>query len=109
MHRSKPQLIVDYPFVVCRIKCRMCVRRGQYRLARLAQKYGADTSLAHMLHLLTIDCPWNTDRRKPQKYAKGCGAFLPDIEGPPRPPDLPPALGGLVPIEGGKKAAGGKG
>lgn len=108
MPPHKPVLIVDYPWVVCRVQCNLCRRAGQYRLARLAEKYGADTSLAHMLDLLAADCPWTTDKRKPQKYRKGCGIHLPDIERDPTPPpDLPPAIGGLSVIEGGKKEAAG--
>ncbi|WP_417582852.1 hypothetical protein [Pelagibacterium sp.] len=105
--KSKPVVIVDYPWVVVRVQCNLCRRSGQYRLARLAEKYGADTSLAHMLSLLSADCPWTTDRRKPQKYRKPCGIHLPDIERDPTPPDLPPALGGLQLIDGGKKRAAG--
>ena len=32
--------LAHYPFVVVRIACRVCSRRGSYRLARLAAKYG---------------------------------------------------------------------
>lgn len=102
----KPVLIVDYPWVVCRVQCNLCRRSGQYRLARLAEKYGASTSLSHMLSLLAADCPWIADRFKAQKYRKGCGIHLPDIERDPTPPpDLPPTLRGLQIIEGGKKRA----
>ncbi|WP_175537452.1 hypothetical protein [Pelagibacterium halotolerans] len=93
--KNRPVLIVDYPWVVCRVACNLCRRSGQYRLARLAEKYGADTSLAHMLSLLAADCPWTADRFKPQKYRKGCGIHLPAIERDPTPPDLPPAMDGL--------------
>ena len=34
-----------YPFVVVRIACRVCSRRGSYRLARLAAKFGPEISL----------------------------------------------------------------
>jgi hypothetical protein len=34
-----------YPFVVVRIACRVCARRGSYRLARLAAKFGPEVSL----------------------------------------------------------------
>ncbi|UYQ73554.1 hypothetical protein OF122_07310 [Pelagibacterium flavum] len=107
MKRPKSVLIVDYPWVVVRVQCNLCRRNGQYRLARLAEKFGAETSLAHMLDLLAADCPWTADRFKAQKYRKGCGIHLPDIERDPTPPDLPPALGGLQIIEGGKKRAAG--
>lgn len=103
----KPERIVDYPWVMCRVRCHYCRRQGAYRLARLAEKYGAECSIEQMRVLLAGDCPYAGERYKPQKYAKGCGPYFPDLEGPPRPPDLPPALGGLEVIEGGKKRAAG--
>ena len=32
----------DYPFVVVRFACRECPRLGRYRLAVLAERFGAD-------------------------------------------------------------------
>ena len=37
--------LAPYPFVVVRIACRVCSRRGSYRLARLAAKFGPEISL----------------------------------------------------------------
>src|SRR6516225_5400179 len=37
--------LARYPFVVVRIACRVCSRRGSYRLTRLAAKYGPEISL----------------------------------------------------------------
>jgi hypothetical protein len=37
--------LAHYRFVVVRIACRVCSRRGSYRLARLAAKYSQDISL----------------------------------------------------------------
>jgi hypothetical protein len=45
-----------YPYVVVRIGCGLCQRKGRYRLARLAAKYGAEISLDELLLRLTADC-----------------------------------------------------
>jgi hypothetical protein len=36
----------------------MCSRRGQYRLARLAAKYGAEIDMRDLLEYLAGDCKW---------------------------------------------------
>jgi len=46
---------------------------------------------------LAADCPhWKRNSRWPE----GCGVYLPDTEGPPRPPDLPPAAVRLKLVKG---------
>ena len=46
-----------YPFVVVRIACRVCSRRGAYRLARFAAKYGPEISVRDLTERLhTIAC-----------------------------------------------------
>ena len=86
-----------YPYVVVRISCRHCVRRGSYRLARLGAKYGPETELMDLLRQLAGDCPlW----RKTARWPEGCGAYFPDLEPPLRPPDLPP--GKFRVIRGGR-------
>lgn len=86
--------LVDYPYVVVRISCSYCRRRGRVRLARLAEKYGADITIEELLNNVAWSCPlprvgaWH---RKPQKYAARCGIYLPDlVTGAGPPPDLPP-------------------
>ena len=37
--------LAHYPFVVVCIRCRMCARKGSYRLARIAAKYGPEITL----------------------------------------------------------------
>ena len=37
--------LVDYPYVLVRLRCDVCKRAGAYRLARLAVKYGAEICL----------------------------------------------------------------
>ncbi len=51
-----------YPFVVVRLACRYCSRAGSYRLARLAAKFGPETSLAVVLDRFSYDCLWREDR-----------------------------------------------
>lgn len=99
-----------YPYVVVRIRCDHCGRKGQYRLARLAAKYGPEASLAVVLASLTADCPWRSERRKGKSHypEERCNAYLPDLIGPPRPPDTPPSPGKLTVIPGGKVAASGR-
>jgi len=86
--------LVDYPYVVVRISCSHCRRRGRVRLARLAEKYGADVTIVDLLNNVAWSCPLprlGTDHRKPQKYGARCGIYLPDlVTGAGPPPDLPP-------------------
>jgi hypothetical protein len=87
-----------YPYVIVRVACRHCVRRGSYRLARLGAKYGPDIALDDLLRQLAGDCPhWSWSARWPE----GCGAYYPDLEPPMRPPDLPKTA--LRVIRGGKR------
>jgi hypothetical protein len=90
-----------YPFVVVRIGCRQCSRRGAYRLARLAAKFGPETTLRDMLDRFSYDCIWREDRRGKAKDSASCGIYLPDLE-QPKPPDLPPGVVKLRVIKGSK-------
>jgi hypothetical protein len=72
-----------YPFVVVRISCRVCSRRGSYRLARLAAKFGPEISLRDLTDRFSYDCLW----RHSYKGKSSCGVYLPDLDHP-RPPDL---------------------
>ena len=76
----------------------MCSREGSYRLARLADKYGANIDMRDLLAHLAGDCKYWRPRHP---GIPGCGAHFPDLGGPPRPPDLPPAARRLR-IVGGK-------
>jgi len=42
---NREECLAHYPFVIVRIACRVCARRGSYRLARLAAKFGPEISL----------------------------------------------------------------
>ena len=95
----------QYPYVVVRVGCHLCPRTGSYRLARLAAKFGAEASLGAVLDGLALDCAWRRgpgDRRA-GKYEAKCGAYFPDLHGPPRPPDLPPAAMRLRVVRGGRR------
>jgi len=94
---DEPRLI-DYPYVLVRVSCRFCRRRGQYRLARIAAKWGAEISLEEVLDRIAYGCPWPrpSQVRKQRKHQGFCGIMLIDLErSPPRPPDMPPAAAGL--------------
>jgi len=74
--------LVDYPWVLVRLRCDVCKRSGSYRLARLAVKYGAEILLDDLIVRLSSDCPWRDEPRG------NCGARFADMP-PNRPPDLP--------------------
>jgi hypothetical protein len=79
-------ILSSYPYVIVRIECRRCTRKGAYRLARLAAKYGAEIPMLELLAHLAGDCAiWRT--RHPG--APRCGAYFIDLEFPAQPPDRP--------------------
>ncbi len=79
-------VLSSYPYVVVRIACRRCTRRGSYRLARLAAKYGSEIEMMELLGHLAGDCAiW--DARHPG--VPRCGAYFLDLEFPAPPPDRP--------------------
>jgi hypothetical protein len=87
--------LVDYPWVLVRLRCDVCMRAGSYRLARLAVKFGAEILLDDLIVRLSSDCPWRDDPR-----GSGCGARFSDLLPPRRPPDMPAR--GMRVIVGGK-------
>ena len=82
--------LAHYPFVVVRIRCRVCPRKGSYRLARIAAKYGPEITLRDLLDRFSYDCLWRTQSRT-TRGRTDCGVYLPDLENR-RPPDLPPGM-----------------
>ncbi len=93
-----------YPWVIVRLRCHVCPRNADVRLAALASRYGHRVPVRKVLHEFMGECPWDPYsawRSKPQKYGNRCGAYLPDLNST-KPPDLPPAMTGLSLIEGGK-------
>jgi hypothetical protein len=68
--------LAHYPFVVVRIACRVCSRRGSYRLARLAAKFGPEISLRDLTDRFSYDCLWRAEARsKRGKSACGVSAW----------------------------------
>lgn len=97
--------LVEYPYVVVRIGCNLCSRKGAYRLARLAVAYGPEIDMDELVRKVAKDCPWRPHdyERSRSQYKPTCHAHLVDLVGGP-PPDLPPSVAGLRVIEGGKAA-----
>jgi hypothetical protein len=64
------------PFVVVRITCRVCSRRGSFRLARLAAKFGPEITLRDLTdRFFSYDCLRRAEARS--KAAKSaCGVYL---------------------------------
>ncbi len=96
-----PMRLKDYPFVVVRFACRECPRLGRYRLAVLAERFGASGEMADVLEAVSASC----SGRQQDRFGKRCGAYFPDLP-PQRPPDLPKAL---LPRERLKIIRGGRG
>lgn len=102
---SRVGSLARYPFVVVRIACDFCPeRRGAYRLARLAEKFGADTPLELVLERIAHDCPYPAPyRARGNQYHARCHAHFPDLTRPaPKPPDLPPGMVPLRVVKGGR-------
>lgn len=82
----------EYPYITVRIACSRCSRKGSYRLARLADRYGAETMLSTVLAQLAGDCRHRDVRLRVTGY---CGAFFPDLDDrtpPDRPAEAKPPL-----------------
>lgn len=91
-----------FPYVLFRLGCDHCKRRGQYRLARLAAAFGAEATAMEVLDDLTRDCAWRLDRARKRKPGLGnCGVYLLDLRSG-RPPDLPPGAVRLRLVAGAK-------
>lgn len=88
------ETLIFYPYVVVRIACDCCGRRGAYRLTRLVYKFGLNARLENILRRLIDDCPYVSDPRgkRPHRLLPDemCEAYFPDFEPPQQPPDLPP-------------------
>lgn len=83
--------LATYPYVVLRLACRSCRRKGRYRLARLAETYGSEMTLDELLAKLAGDCRlWHP----PRGCEFRCGAYFVDVETPSGPVDLPQGLRG---------------
>jgi hypothetical protein len=91
----------DYPFIVVRLACRQCPRIGRYRVAVLAERFGADVDMEDVLGAVSASC----GARVKQNTRLICGAYFPDLP-PDKPPDLPKVL---LPRERLKIIRGGRG
>ncbi len=90
----------EYPYVIVRIACTRCPRKGQYRLVRLAERFGADARLTDVLSKLSASCP-HADTARHQSVHDRWGAVFPDLV-KPTPPDVPLAPQGMH-IVGGRE------
>ncbi len=90
--------LARYPYVIVRIGCDLCHRKGRYRLARLAAKYGAEISLEELLVRLTADCGAVNPRHP---LHRECRARFTDLDPPRRPPDNPTLV--LKIVSGGRR------
>ncbi len=97
----------DFPWVIVRVDCPLCPhRKGQYRLARLAEKFGANVLLCDLIDQIAFGCPrkslpWE---RRLNQYDLRCKARFTDLDiAHSPPPDLPPAMRKLRVIQGGKE------
>lgn len=86
---SEPARLSSYPHVIVRVMCTRCTRRGAYRLARLAERFGAEASLVDVLRELSRDCANHGLKREKGSYPEPCRAVFGDLD-MPRPPDVPP-------------------
>ena len=91
-----PTRLSDFPWVIARVSCRLCPRRGQYRIVRLAARYGPDVELERLLEILAADCQWMRPGRKARAYEARCGVRFTDVDGRGPGPDMPPGV--VVPI-----------
>ena len=80
----------DYPYVVVHVTCTFCPRRrGRYRLARLAARFGPEAKLWDVLVALSESCPHRHARGN--QYVQRCHAYYADLlDSAARLPDLPP-------------------
>jgi hypothetical protein len=95
----------EFPWIMVRIGCNLCGRSGQYRLARLAARFGPEISLDELLDRLAADCPWRRrlNLRRAGKYDVKCHACYVDLMFTQPSPDLPPAMRKLRVLPGGKQ------
>ena len=61
--------------MVVRFACRDCPRIGRYRLAVLAEKFGAEASMFDVLEEISSACP----RSREKHPGRRCQAYLPDL------------------------------
>jgi hypothetical protein len=77
----------DYPLIVVRLACRECPRIGRYRVAVLAERFGANADMEDVLEAMSASCGAPVK----QQARLRCGVYFPDLP-PDKPPDVPKAL-----------------
>lgn len=89
----------QYPHARLRIACGPCGRRGDYSVARLAERYGAEITLHELLRRLTAGCKWQRapSDALPRPYEPRCLAVFPDLT------ETPPPAPGLRVVAGGRR------
>ncbi len=90
---TAPRWLVDWPQVLVDVECSLCARHGRYRLARLAQRYGAAVPLARLLELIAADCTLMKPGEKPRHYEARCGIRYVVPSAGPLPADAPARAG----------------
>ncbi|RYC30220.1 hypothetical protein D3273_19800 [Lichenibacterium minor] len=90
---SAPRHLVDWPWVVVEVECSLCPRRGRYRLARLAERYGSAVPLGRLLETMAADCTLMKPDQKPRQYEARCGIRYVVPPAGPLPADAPARAG----------------
>lgn len=56
------------------VGCYHCARRGRYRVTRLIDQHGAETTLLKLKDILAADCP-----KRGGSFFNQCGAYFPGL------------------------------
>ena len=86
---ANPRRLVEWPWVFVEVECSLCRRCGRYRLARLAERYGAAAGLGPLLVTLTSSCKLPKFFERTRQYEARCGARFRVPTGGPVPQGLP--------------------
>ena len=89
---SIPDRLSQCPYMIVRFDCIFCPwRKGRYRLARLAERFGAEATLDHVRDEISPgDCPRRYERAN--KYVHRCQVWYTDLVSG-KPHDVPPPEG----------------
>ncbi|SIQ75745.1 hypothetical protein [Bosea sp. TND4EK4] len=92
-----------YPWIVVRFRCTRCRRYGDARLAKLAEKFGSQETMAELIARFHATCPGRPTTKSGRivhDRDMACGGYCPDLATNP-PPDLPPRMRSFTLIKGG--------
>ena len=96
--------LMNWPYVVIRIRCDFCARGRDARLAACAAHYGPRCTIQALLDAFRDKC-WRhapATGGRTQKYGLKCTATVLDLGDPGRPPDLPAGVKPLRLVKGGR-------